>query len=239
MKLKTGILCAAAVLPVLAAEAFSYFWMHPPRPDGPVEVPHFAPPVAERGFVLHQEDYDKAREHLLCSAGWIGRQGGEAEPVVHLSWVEWDKTGVSNTLEAFRHLPEECMGGIGMVQEQVYPVREAGTGERRMVFDSALFRPERGGPAMYVFKAVWVSGMGGTSQRGEFFGVDLGTVNRSRLVMRMASTLHRFRPDHTRVLMAGVTGLPSEELAWKHFSREILPQIEWTTSEPPTTDSAK
>ena len=34
-----------------------------------------------------------------------------------------------------------------------------------------------------------------------------------------------------------IESLPSEELAWKHFSREILPQIEWTTSEPPTTDN--
>lgn len=230
MKTRTLLLCAVALLSVLTAETFSYFWMNPPRPDGPVEVPRLLPPVADSSFESRQEDYDKARESLMCSGGWIGRVGGKDEPAVHLSWVEWDRTGVANTLEAFRHLPEECMGSIGMVQEEVYPTREAGTGERRMVFDSTLFRPERGGPAMYVFKAVWVSGIGGMSQRGEFFGVDLGTINRSRLVMRLASTLHRFKPDHTRVLMVGVTGLPSEELAWKLVSRKILPQIEWTTA---------
>ena len=58
------------------------------------------------------------------------------------------------------------------------------------------------------------------------------TVNRSRLGLRVASTLHRFKPDHTRVLMAGVTGLPSEEFAWRHFSREILPQIQWNVVAP-------
>jgi hypothetical protein len=119
------------------------------------------------------------------------------------------------------------MGSIGMVLEKAYPAREAGTGEQRMIFDSSLFRSQRGGPALYVFKAVWVSGTGAMSQRADFFGFDLGTVNRSRLSMRVASTLHRFKPDHTRVMMAGVTGLPSEELAWRHFSREILPQIQW------------
>lgn len=228
MKTRTLLLCAAALLSVLAAEVFSYFWMNPPRRDGPVLVPHLVPPVADRTYKSHRDDYDKARESLMCSGGWIGSLGGSNAPKVHLSWVEWDRTGVANTLEAFRHLPEECMGSIGMMQEKVYPAREAGTGERRMVFDSSLFRPQQGGQAMYVFKAVWVSGTGAMSQRADFFGFDLGTINRSRMVMRMASTWHRFKPDHTRVLMAGVTGLPSEELAWRHFSREILPKIEWT-----------
>lgn len=190
-------------------------------------VPHLAPLVADGSFDPRQDDYEKAREMLMCSGGWIGSVGGENQPKVHLSWVEWDRAGVTNTLEAFRHLPEECMGSIGMKLEKAYPTRESGTGEQRMIFDSSLFRSQRGGPALYVFKAVWVSGTGAMSQRADFFGFDLGTVNRSRLGMRVASTLHRFKPDHTRVLMAGVTGLPSEELAWRHFSREILPQIEW------------
>ncbi len=233
MKTRTLLLCTAAVLSVLAAEAFSYFWMHPPRPDGPVLVPNLTPPVADRSFEPRQEDYEKAREGLMCSGGWIGRLGGNDAPMVHLSWVEWDRAGVANTLEAFRHLPEECMGSIGMVQEKVYPTREAGNGEQRLVFDSSQFRSQHGGPAMYVFKSVWVSGTGAMSQRADFFGFDLGTINRSRLGLRVASTLHRFKPDHTRVLMAGVTGLPSEELAWRHFSREILPQIQWNAVSSP------
>ncbi len=216
------------LLPVLAAEAFSYVWVNPARPDGPMLVPHLAPPVAEGSFESRQGDYEEARESLMCSGGWIGSLGGDNAPRVSLSWVEWDRAGVTNTLEAFRHLPEECMGSIGMVQEKIYPTREAGTGERRMVFDSSLFRSQHGGPAMYVFKSVWVSGTGAMSQRADFFGFDLGTINRSRLGLRVASTLHRFKPDHTRVLMAGVTGLPSEEFAWRHFSREILPKIQWT-----------
>jgi hypothetical protein len=232
MNLKTLLTCAAVLLSVLAAEAFSYFWMNPPRPDGPVMVPHLAPPVADGSFKSNQDEFEKAREGLMCSGGWIGSVGGDNKPRVHLSWVEWDQLGVANTLEAFRHLPEECMGSVGMVQEKVYPQREIGTGERRMVFDSSRFRSERGGQAMYVFKAVWVSGTGGMSQRGEFFGFDLGTINRSRGAIRMASTLHRFKPDHTRVMMAGVTGLPSEELAWRHFSREVLPQIRWNEVAP-------
>lgn len=220
------------LLPVLAAEGFSYFWMNPPRPDGSMLVPQLVPPVADRNFKPRQDDYEKAREQLMCSDGWIGSVGGDNAPRVDLSWVEWDHQNTANTLEAFRHLPEECMGSIGMVQEKVYPPREAGTGERRMVFDSSQFRSQHGGPAMYVFKTVWVSGTGAMSLRGEFLGFDLGTINRSRGAIRMASALHRFKPDYTRVFMAGVTGLPSEELAWRHFSREILPQIQWTTVAP-------
>ena len=53
--------------------------------------------------------------------------------------------------------------------------------------------------------------------------------------LRSATVTRRFKPEKTRVLMAGVTGLPSEELAWKYFSREILPQIQWTTVSPDPT----
>ncbi len=229
---RLAIILLLPLLPVLAAEAFSYYWMNPPRPDGPVAIPHFSPPVVDRTFEPNQKDFDAAKVQLMCSGGWSGKRGGDAQPLTRLSWVEWDRTSVANTLEAFRHVPEECMGSVGMTQEKVYPPREAGSGERRMVFDSALFRAQRGGAGMYVFKTVWASGTGSFSLRGDFFGFDLGTINRSRLMMRLATTLHRFKPEHTRVLMAGVTGLPSEELAWEHFSREILPQVQWTTVQP-------
>ena len=113
--------------------------------------------------------------------------------------------------------------------EQSYPPRVYGTGEKKLIFDSSLFRPLRGGQAIYIFKAVWVSGLIGANYREEILpGAKIDDLRK----LRFAVIRHRFKPERTRVIMAGVSGLPSEELAWKSFSRKILPQIEWTTVHP-------
>ncbi len=213
------------ILPVLAAEAFSYFWMNPEKSGTRLNRPVFAAPVIDETFESSPEQFDQVKGELLCTGGWIGRQGGGAVPLTQLVWIEWDRAGTRNTLEAFRHLPEQCMGSVGMKLEREFPQRSLGSGDQRLVFDSTLFRPLRGGPAMHVFKAVWVSGRVGASLRENI----LETKSQNLFGLRLATAIHRFKPEQTRVLMAGVIGLPSEELAWKFFSREILRQIQWTT----------
>ncbi len=228
MNLRRVILCLVPLLPVLAAEIFSYKWMNPAKSALPYQRPVFVPPLENKSFELDRDQYDEVKGELMCNGGWIGKQAGEGMPSTSLVWIEWDRTSSRNTLEAFRHMPEQCLGSIGMKLERSYPRRVYGSGEQQLVFDTTLFRPLRGGTSMFVYKAVWISGLVGADIRENVLAtnyMDLGA-------LRFAAATHRFNPEHTRVLMAGVSGLPSEELAWKSFSRKILPQIQWTTVAP-------
>ncbi len=222
--------CLLSLLPVLAAEIISYKWMNPDRLGSSLTLPVFRPPVENSTFELSAKEFNKVKDALACSTGWMGKQGGGATPLTRLIWVEWDRTNARNTLGAFRHMPEQCLGSIGMTLEHIYPQRVYGEGDKQFVFDSTLFRPLRGGQAVFVFKAVWISGLQGAKLRENVLAVnqlDLGA-------LRFAAATHRFNPEHTRVFMAGVIGLPSEELAWKSFSREILSLVKWTTIQPST-----
>ncbi len=220
--------CLVSLLPGLAAEIISYKWMNPNLSESSLILPIFRPPLENSTFELSDKEFNKVKDELTCSRGWIGKQGGDATPLTRLIWIEWDRTNARNTLEAFRHMPEQCLGSIGMTLERIYPQRIYGEGDKQFVFDSTQFRPLRGGQSIFVFKAVWISGLQGAKLRENVLAVnqlDLGA-------LRFAAATHRFNPEHTRVLMGGVVGLPSEELAWKSFSRDVLSQIQWTTVQP-------
>lgn len=228
MNFRHVLFALVPLLPVLAAEAFSYVWMNPVVKE-PYIYPTLPQPFAERTYQSTPEEFKKNKVTLHCSEGWLGSVGSENTITTRLAWIEWNNTKAISTLEAFDHKPENCMGARGMKLEQTYPPRVFGSGEKRFIFDSTRFRPLRGGPAIYVFKAVWVSGLPGANFRGDLFQ---GISAQQGRAVRVAIATHRFKPEKTRVLMAGVSGLPSEELAWKSFSRDILPQIQWTTVQP-------
>ena len=219
------------LLPVLAAELISYKWMNPTIEKAYI-YPTLAQPFADRTFKSDPERFDKIKSMLQCNQGWLGTIGSESSVITQLAWVEWSHTATGNTFEAYHHKPEDCMGSSGMKLERSYPKRVYGSGDKQFVFESLLFQPLRGGPAIHVFKAIWVSGLVGADARKNIFE---DTANTDLRALRFATATHRFRPEQARVLMAGVIGLPSEELAWKSFSREILPQIQWTTVQPSAT----
>jgi hypothetical protein len=228
MNLRHVILCLVPLLPVLAAEVFSDKWMNP-KITAAYIYPTLPQLVADPTFKSTPEEFDAIRGKIVCSDGWLGRLGSDTSGGIQLAWIEWNGTEARNTLEAFRHKPEVCMGANGMTVEKSYPRRVYGSGDKQFVFDSNLFRPLRGGPGIYIFKAVWVSGLVGANYREEILpGASIDELRN----LRFAVIGHRFKPERTRVLMAGVSGLPSEELAWKSFSRKILPQIQWTTVAP-------
>ena len=228
MNFRRVFLCVVPLLPVLAAEVFSYLWMNPKVADAYI-YPTLPKLLADSTFVSTPEEFEAIRDKIVCSEGWLGRVGASDSVSTQLAWIEWNGTETRNTLEAFRHKPEVCMGASGMTLERAYPQRVYGRGDKQFVFDSTLFRPLRGGPSIFIFKAVWVSGLIGANFREEILpGAKIDDLRK----LRFAIIRHRFKPERTRVLMAGVTGLPSEELAWKSFSREILPQIQWTAVAP-------
>ncbi len=229
MNFRRALFWLIPLLPVVAAETFSYVWMNPKAKEAYL-YPTLPQPFADRTFKSTPEQFEKIKGILHCSQGWLGAVGAENTATTQLAWIEWNDTKTISTLEAFAHKPEVCMRAArGMKLEQSYPPRVYGSGEQKFIFDSTRFRPLHGGPSFYVFKAVWVSGLPGSSLRSDLFQ---GISNQNGRAVRVAIATRRFKPEKTRVLMAGVGGWPSEEMAWKSFSREILPQIQWTTVQP-------
>lgn len=223
------ILCLAlGVLPVLVAEVAAYRWMNPPNPPNCEAVLELAFPVNDPSWTPRSEVYEEVVPSLRCSGGWVSDFGSENRPEARVSFFRWDATDTVNTLEAFKHLPEQCMGAIGMRLEKIHPTRELETPGGRLHFDSTQFRPEGGGQNVHIFKCVWVSGFPDATLRHDAL---MGTNGHQTRQLRLAAAMARFRPPNTRIIMGGVFGMPTEELAWKSFEKIIQPRVRWASSE--------
>ena len=83
-------------------------------------------------FTPLPETYARSAPMLRCSGGQVFRVDLDDTLSLHLAFFEWDGTDTGSVLEAFRHMPEACMGSIGMqlVSKEkpiAYTVREQGT----------------------------------------------------------------------------------------------------------------
>ena len=205
----------AALAPVVLAELLAGWWMsgghQPPEPVLEVALP-------EDGWRILPEDFAEVRPVLRCSSGWIVENDPGDGTLALLSMFRWDGTDTRNTLEAFKHLPEQCMGSIGMELEKIHPRRVLDTPRGDLIFDSTQFRAAKGARVVHVFKCVWVHGHPGSDLRG---GALKGWSRDELRRLRLAAAVERFRPRHTRVIMGAVTGVPTESLAWQDF-RELL-----------------
>ncbi|PAW62877.1 MAG: hypothetical protein B9S34_15415 [Opitutia bacterium Tous-C1TDCM] len=214
----------AVVLPVAGAELAAKWWTEPPPPATGAAVLTLNPPP-KAAWKLQPNLYREVQPSLRSSSGWIANVVESDGPGMRLACFSWDQTTTINTLEAFKHLPEECMGAIGMDLEKVHPFRVFQFAGGQLVFDSTLFRPRGGGQAIHVFKAVWVSGLESVDLRED---VILGSTGNELRQLRLAAAATRFKPAHTRVIMGAVAGMPSEDLAWHRFSNAVLGQLDWT-----------
>ena len=125
-------------------------------------------------------------------------------------------------------MPEQCMGANGMRLENIHPTRELTTSEGRLLFDSTQFRHQQGGQSVHIFKCVWVSGFPDASLRD---GTLMGKNGNDLRQLRLAAAASRFRPRHTRIIMVGVYGMPTEGLAWKRFEKMIQGRLRWVSPE--------
>lgn len=226
------VLWAGLAFAVILPELASSWWMKPAETGsgGARAYPVFRPPAPGVSFRLLSSAYEEVRPQLFCSGGWMGNLGDGKGPEIRLAWFEWDDTSPVSTLEAFKHLPEQCMGSAGMSFSGVYSPRIWGEEGMRLVFDSTRFLPPRGGETVFVFKAVWVDGWEGADLRR---GVLDGATGESLRTLRFNAARHRFRPPRTRVLMAAVVGFPTEELAWNWFREESLGSLQWKVEDLP------
>ncbi len=212
------------LLPVIGSELAAYWWMHPAAATTPSPVLNVRVPDGPAGWTLHSDLYREVVPSLHCSDGWIADVAEQDGPGMRVAFFKWDQAGTVNTLEAFKHMPDHCMGSIGMDLQQVHSRRIHRSPGGTLIFDSTLFRPHGGGQAVHVFKAVWVNGKEVANLRAGLLGGSNGNDLRQ---LRLAAAATRFKPAHTRVIMGAVAGMPSEDLAWHRFSTAVLNQLEW------------
>lgn len=210
------------ILAIAAAEGFSVWWMSP-EPDPNLPVLEWAPPGGEAWTPL-PDAYDEVDQVLKCNGGWIGEAQSGGRPI-RISFFRWDEMATVNTLEAFKHFPEECMGTTGMVLKKVHPERTIEKDGHKLIFDVTAFQPQHGLGTTFIFKAIAVSGHEEATLRTGIYGHSYQNLRQHRL----AAAKNRFRPPHTRVLMGGVTGVPTEELAWREFRSLVEPHLRWIT----------
>ncbi len=77
----------------------------------------------------------RALPSLHCSTGTAARIDSNDGVTIHVAFFEWDLSSSTSVLEAYKHLPEECMGSIGLTliekaPPRSYVVRSRGTGAR-------------------------------------------------------------------------------------------------------------
>jgi len=70
-----------------------------------------------------------------------------ASLTLHLAFLEWDAESAGSVLEAFRHMPEACMGSIGLGLVSREPGRKYVVDGHELVFDHTIFRDPVASPA--------------------------------------------------------------------------------------------
>lgn len=158
---------------------------------------------------------EKALPSLRCTTGTAARIDFDNGTTIHLAFFEWDLTDSTSVLEAFKHLPEECMGSIGMKLIEHRPPREFRIDGESMGFDHTVFR-DRVGVIVHAFKGTWVSGMNTLLVSGFRGGADQWTQ------IRWKAGLKRFHPAYARVVQGAIRGISSPDLAWEEFKRTML-----------------
>jgi hypothetical protein len=226
--MKPFLMSLLIAFPVVLSEGTAAWWTQPDaQPTGTPPLNLKAPTGPE--WTVNEDLFRQVQPSLQCNDGWIADEVQESGPGMRLAYFAWDETSTVNTLEAFKHLPEQCMGSIGMKLEKTYPARLYQVGNHTLHFDSTQFRPNEGGMVIHIFKCVWVTGLDNPNLRE---GIVWGGSGLELRRLRIAAAATRFKPRHTRVMMGAVPAMPSEALAWHQFSREILERLSWQ-GEPP------
>ncbi|MFM7182278.1 MAG: hypothetical protein ACKO2G_12545 [Verrucomicrobiales bacterium] len=225
------ILVAIAVI-----EAVAWWWMNPApaglgKPvltytpaylDNPTTgTAKFEPHTSSTGSLvtLLPEIVATARPTLRCSTGIAARIERDDGVSIHVAFFEWDHKSTANTLEAFKHLPDECMGSIGHKLIEKAAPRAYKVGDQSLSFDHTIFR-DPSGMLIHAFKGTWVSGADtliGEETRG---GVEQWNQ------LRRKAAFKRFRPAYARVVQGAVRGIANSDQAWEIFRSTILVDLE-------------
>ena len=236
---------ATIVFALGAVEATAYWWMHPapaglgqpvlvyqpsrsagvsPASEKPASgvIPSTLnpPPSTSSTTTPLPAVVANALPALRCSTGTAARIDRDDGTAVHLAFFEWNLADSTNVLEAFKHLPDECMGSIGMTLTAQLPPRSYQVGAETLWFDHTVFR-DSVGITVHAFKGTWVSGANSLIGSGERGGVDQWNQ------LRWKSALKRFKPAHARVAQGAVRSIPNPDLAWQAFEETMLKDLKF------------
>lgn len=224
----------------LAVELFAYWWTHPSFNDKSqpklIFISHYALALQKAGAekeessskplqeLLRQESdkftpmpevIKKTCDTLMCSNGFVAKIERASGVVIHIAFFEWNRDDSVNVLEAYRHLPDECMGSIGMKLVSKSAPRTYVVENETIVFDHTTFL-DHVGKTIHAFKGTWVSGA--TS----LLGSDLrGGADQWRQI-RYKAAFSRFKPAYARVAQGAVRGIQDPEKAWMAFEESML-----------------
>lgn len=245
------ILILVVILGLAAVEGIAWWWMHPAaaglehpiltyRPDNTSrrweitdkdENQGLFPPsrldkstatsISASTYTPLPEIVSRASPELRCSFGTAARIDRDDGIVVHIAFFAWDLETSANTLEAFKHLPEQCMGSVGMSLVALKPPRFYQVGNETISFDHTEFKDPVGKP-IHAFKGVWVSGASTLLGDGFRGGVDQWRK------LRWSAALHRFRPAHARVAQGAIRGIANPDRAWEIFEESMLQDLTFT-----------
>ena len=108
----------------------------PRTTDNSPSSPNLQSPISNLSSITPlPEVVSRSIPSLRCSSGIAARIDRPDGITVHAAFFEWDRQSSTNVLEAFKHLPDECMGAIGMTLVKKHPprtyvVRGQETGDR-------------------------------------------------------------------------------------------------------------
>lgn len=162
---------------------------------------------------------------LRCSTGTAARIDRNDGVTVHVAFFAWNLASSGNALEAFKHLPEQCLGSVGMTLLKVHPPRSYQVGDEILSFDHTEFRDPTGSPT-HAFKGVWISGASSLLGSGIRGGGE-----QSRLI-RLKAAFRRFRPAYARVAQGAIRGIADPDHAWKIFEESMLRDLGFESLNP-------
>ena len=193
----------------------------PQLPSGnPSSHPKFKIQNSKSTLTPLPEIVARSMPSLRCSAGTAARMDREDGITIHLAFFEWELADSTNVLEAFKHLPDQCMGSIGMTLTRHASPRSYQVGGESLAFDHTIFHDPRG-VVVHAFKGTWVSGAANLLGDGLRGGAEQWRQ------IRWKAAIKRFRPAHARVAQGAVRGIANPDLAWQAFEEAMLNDLKF------------
>jgi hypothetical protein len=212
-------------------EGMAWFWMNPEPAGLGLPVLTYQPTAAElptdgsagRLTFLPELVADASRS-LRCSRGLAARLDRPDGATIHFAFLEWDFTDAGSVFAAHKHLPEECLGAIGLKLIEVREPRRFDLAGQSLWFDHTVLR-DPSGSTIHAFKGIWLSG---SDQWNRPSGRTADVPWRS-LRWRAAAT--RFRPAYARVAQGAVSGILQPDHAWNAFQAGLLADLSFNTDD--------
>lgn len=233
----------AVVLALGTTEGLAYWWMHPAPAGFGQPVLCYRPQMKDRElriedstssvasdrrvpasdscssfFTFLPEVVAKSLPTLSATTGTVARIERDDGVTIHAAFFEWDLADSTSVLESYRHLPDECMGSIGMILLENRPSQTYHVGMETLTFDHTIFRDPRGA-TVHAFKGTWVSGAKSLLGNGLRGGLEQWRQ------LRWRSAITRFRPAYGRVTQGAVRGIQNPGLAWQAFENAVLADL--------------